>query len=134
MRIRLLEERLARERLLLASRDLRRARDAFDAVDASLRRLALATGPTSIGHLHWVADQAERLAGQRHDTRTALDEASDAREAASRAWDVARRRAEVLERLRADGVARWRDDLRREETAELDDLATIRHGARVGTS
>ncbi len=134
MRIRLLEERLARERLLEASRDVRRARDAFVAADASLSELTLATEPTSIGHLRWVADQAERLAGERRATRDALAGSRDAREIASRAWVIARRRAEVLERLRAEGVARWRDDLRREESAELDDLATIRHGVLAVTS
>ncbi len=128
MRIRLLEERLARERLLTASRDLRRARDAADAVDASLRQLTQATAPTSIGHLQWVAAQADRLAEQRRVVRRVLAHARDAREVASHAYVAARRRADVLERLRAENLARWRDDWRREESTELDDLATIRHG------
>lgn len=131
MRIRLLEERLARERLFVASRDLRLARDTLDVVEATLGALALSNEATSIGHLRWVADQADRLAVECHEARGVLADAHDAREAASHAWTDARRRAEVLERLRAAEVARWRDELRREETAELDDLATIRHGSLV---
>ena len=134
MRIRLLEERLARERLLVAARDVRHAIDAIDVIDASIGQLTLGDEPTSIGHLRWVADQAERLATQREGARASLAHARETREAASRTWTAARRRAEVLERLRAEGVARWRDEMAREEAAELDDLATIRHGAQAVAS
>ena len=50
---------------------------------------------------------------------------------AGRAWNVATKRSGVLERLDAQGLARWRDEALRHEAAELDDLTNARHGLSV---
>lgn len=130
-RIRALEERVARERFMLATRDRRIAEEREVTASAELARLAPVSGEVLASELRWSGAQSERQAvivRERHDEvlRTSL-----LRDEAHEAWSVASKRAGVLERLREQGVARWRDDLLAEESAELDDLSNARYQARA---
>jgi hypothetical protein len=130
-RIRALEERVARERFMLATRDKRLAEEREVTASTELARLAPVTGEVFASELRWSGAQSERqavLVRERHDEvlRTSL-----LRDEAHEAWSVASKRAGVLERLREQGVARWRDDLLAEEAAELDDLSNARYRSRT---
>lgn len=128
MRIRALEERLAREHLMLAQRELRRAQGVYQDNSASLAALAVPTGVTTMGQVRWIGDQAGRIFEEVQMSREAMVAAASTREEASRSWHVARKRLGTLERLNVQGLARWKDEVRRQEVAELDDLANTRHG------
>lgn len=128
MRIRALEERLAREHLMLAQRDLRRAQGIYQGAEASLAALAVPTGPTTVGQIRWIGDQAARLFEEVRVSREAMVAAASVREEASHSWHMTRKRLGTLERLDSQGLARWQDEVRRQEVAELDDLANTRHG------
>ena len=126
-RIRALEERVAADRFMAARRDLRHHEASARAAEAALGTLEAPRGMTTMAALHWVADQGERLA----DTVRACHENVAAAESACRearaVWDVAVRRAGVLERLGEQELARWRNETLRAEAAELDDLSLARH-------
>jgi len=128
MRIRALEERLAREHLMLAQRNLRHAHGVFEAAQASLAALTVPTGPTTMGDLCWIGDQADRLAEEVRICHEVVAAAESAREGFSQAWHLARKRLGALERLNVEGLARWKDESQRQEVAELDDVANVRHG------
>lgn len=130
LRIRALEERIARERLVVAQRNLRRAQTLCAEREAAMAGLALPTEPTRMGTVHWVADQAERLSEEVRVSRELLIVATFTRDEASRAWHLARKRVGALEKLNSEGLARWKDAAGRYEVAELDDLANRRHGLR----
>jgi len=132
-RIRALEERLARERFMVALRDLRRAQDAHKEAAAALAALGAPTGPTTMGEVHWIQSQAERLSEQVQRSREVVVGAVSTRDEASGAWRVALKRSSVLERLDARSLARWRDEVQRGEVAELDDLANARYGLVGGS-
>jgi flagellar export protein FliJ len=129
LRIRLLQERLARETFMLAQRDLRAAEEVRREAHERLAALAGPGAVTSIDEVRWLADQAERLARALREADEALTAAIAHRGEANSAWHVARRRAGALERLDDKAIARWRDEMTRVEVAELDDLANARHGA-----
>jgi hypothetical protein len=129
-RIRALEERVARERFMLATRDRRLAEEREREAAAQLARLVPLTGDVLASEVLWSGAQSERQAvivRERHEevVRTSL-----LRDEAHEAWSVASKRAGVLERLREQGVARWRDDLLGEEAAELDDLSNARFSSK----
>lgn len=128
MRIRALEERIAREHLMTAQRALRHAQGLCATVEASLAALEVPTGPTTMGSVHWIADQAGRLSDEVRASREVVVAAASTREEASRSWHLARKRLGTLERLDSEGFARWKDEAQRHEVAELDDLANVRHG------
>ncbi|HUZ42011.1 MAG TPA: hypothetical protein VMU68_11555 [Acidimicrobiales bacterium] len=133
LRIRGLEERLARERLVVASRAVHQAEDTHRAREVVLAQLVAPPGVVTMNELHWVADQAARQAERILSSRQALIDAALARDEARRAWYAARQRASVLERLQAQGLARWKEEVQRKMGLELDDLTNARHGY-VGAS
>lgn len=128
MRIRALEERIARERVVVAQRDLRHAQVLCAAVEASLAALEAPIGLTTISEVHWIADQAARLSEEVRANREVVAAAASVREEASRSWHLARKRLATLERLDSEGRARWKNEVQRHEVAELDDLSNARHG------
>lgn len=129
LRIRLLQERLARDTFMLAQRDLRAAEEVRREAHERLAALTAPRGATSIDEVRWLSDQAERLARALAEADEALTGAIVRRGEANSAWHVARRRAGALERLDDKANARWRDEMMRFEVAELDDLANARHGS-----
>jgi len=128
MRIRALEERLVRERLILAQRDLRQAQVVYGQAEASLAALAVPTGPTTMDKVCWIGDQATRLSDEVRVSREALVAAASTRDEVSYLWHVTRKRLGTLERLDSEGRARWKGEVQRQEVAELDDMANARHG------
>jgi flagellar export protein FliJ len=128
-RIRALEERVAAERFMVALRDLRKAEESRRAAEVALSALEAPTGLTTMAAMTWVGDQAERLADSLAGCRASVTEAASWCAEARAAWDVAARRAGVLERLDEHGLARWREETLRQEAIELDDLSLARHGA-----
>jgi hypothetical protein len=125
-RIRLLEERLAREKLVASLRDLRKAQSANEAAYNELRVMASATGVVTMADLRWIDDQRERLAESLRICGEKVALAQVTSIGARAAWGVATKRAGVLERLDAQGVVTWREAAMRAEVAESDDLANAR--------
>jgi flagellar export protein FliJ len=126
-RIRALEESVARERLMVAQRDVRLAREAVGAAEAALGALRAPTGLSTMAALTWTGEQADRLAGTVRARRTAMAAAASRCVEARLAWDVASKRSGALERLDAQRFARWRDETARQEATELDDLSHARY-------
>jgi hypothetical protein len=127
MRIRHLEERLAREQLLIAQRELRQSQDAYRVAHEALVKCSAPSAPSPIDDVRWRYDQATRLADALHDRSERLLEAASRRDEAVMFWKSASQRAEVLTRLNADSFAQWRAKLQREEVGEMDDLTTARY-------
>ena len=126
-RIRALEERVAADRFMVAQRVLREHQSSVRVAEAELGTLEAPQGMTTMAALHWVADQAERLADMVRICRENVAAAESACQQARQAWDVAVRRSGVLERLTEQERARWRSEALRAEAAELDDLSLARH-------
>ena len=126
-RIRALEERVAAERFMAAQRTLRQHEASVRAAEAELGALAPPQGMTTMAALHWVADQADRLADALRVCHENVAAAESACREARAAWDVAVRRSGVLERLGEHELIRWRAETLRAEAAELDDLSLARH-------
>jgi flagellar export protein FliJ len=127
-RIRALEERVAADRFMVAQRDLRRAQEMVRLADAALGGLEAPSGVITTSELAWTHDQAGRLAEAARARRHNMAAAELACVQARSEWSTATRRSGVLERLHAQGLARWRDEAMRQEAAELDDLSHARHG------
>jgi hypothetical protein len=127
-RIRAIEERLCRDRLMTSLRDLRRARESEHAAKVAMAAFEAPTGEITIGEVIWAGDQAERLAESVRARHQAVTVAEAASIEARRAWNAAAKRSGVLDRLDEQARARWRDEVMRAESAELDDLANGRHG------
>lgn len=130
MRIRAIEERLARDKLVAAQRDLRRARDAYVAAENAMTALAPPSGPTTVGEVRWIGEQADRLAHEVRVHRQVLVAAALTRDEARDSWHTARKSLGTLERLDSQGLARWKNEAGREEVAEMDDLANTRHSSQ----
>jgi flagellar export protein FliJ len=126
-RIRALQERVARDELVLSQRSVRRAEEAVYGAESALRALRVPEGPMTPDDLVWIGDQAERLSSSLTTCRETLAGALSTREQSRQAWNVAAKRSGVLERLDQQDRALWRVESLRQETAELDDLAQIRH-------
>ncbi len=126
-RIRVLEERLAREQLIETLNQLRRAQAANEAAHIALREMASVSGVVSMADIQWLDDQRERLSESLRicSEKVALAQSNSAE--ARKAWGTATKRASVLERLDAQGFAAWRDAASKEEIALSDDLATARY-------
>jgi flagellar export protein FliJ len=131
LRIRALEERMARERLMLSQRDLRGAQERCRSAQTRLGQLEAPSGPTTINEVRWTGEQASRLADEVRASTAMLLAAASLRDEARESWRAASKRSSALERWDAQGRARWRDAATRAEATELDDLATARH-ARTG--
>lgn len=128
MRIRSLEERIAREHLMVAQRELRYAQGECAELERAMDALTFPSQAISMGTVHWFADQATRLAEEVRASQEAVSAATSKRDEASRAWHRARKRVGALERLDLEGLVRWKDSAARYEVAELDDIANVRHG------
>lgn len=126
-RVREIQERIARERLMTSLRDLRRAQDLEKRKVAELASFEAPTGTVRMGDLLWAADQADRLAEQVRlstDNRVAAARTCDESRAA---WNVSVKGLDVLQRLEEQSFETWCDDVAREMGAELDDWANTRH-------
>ncbi len=126
-RIRALEERVARDRFMVALRVLRDHESSVRAAETELGALEAPRGMTTMAAFHWVADQADRLADTVRVCRENVVAAESACREARQAWDGAVRRSGVLERLAEQERSRWRTEILRTEAAELDDLSQARH-------
>lgn len=132
-RVRKLEEKIARERLIESLRTLQMARDANEAAYTSLRMTAAASGIVAMSDIQWLDDQRDRLAESLRVCAEMVERAEAQSAEARTAWQVAAKRAGALERLDAHGYGAWRDESLRAEIAESDDLALARYrvaGAR----
>lgn len=126
-RIRVLEERLAREQLVETLNQLRKAQAANEAAHVALREMAGLSGVVSMADIQWLDDQRERLSESLRICSEKVALAQSKSTEAKAAWGSATKRASVLERLDAQGFAAWREAASRDEVAEADDLATARY-------
>ena len=125
-RIRVLEEKLAREKLIASLRDLRNAQAANEAAHRALRTMASVSGVVSMADIQWLDDQRERLSESLRVCSEKMARAQAFSGDARAAWGASSKRAGVLERLDAQGAATWRELATRAEVAESDDLANAR--------
>jgi flagellar export protein FliJ len=130
-RVRVLEERVAKDRFMTALRGVRLAEEAERDATSALRGLEAPQGSVTVADVVWLGDQAERCAESLRACRQVVAAARSRCAEARRAWNDAAKRASVLERLDDEGRAQWRQDALRHEVAELDDLTQVRYG-RVG--
>jgi flagellar export protein FliJ len=130
-RVRVLEERVARDRFMAALRNVRHVEDAERDARSALRALEAPQGSVTAADVVWLGDQAERCATSLRSCQELVAAARSRCADARQAWNDAAKRASVLERFDEEGRAQWRRDALRHEVAELDDLAQVRHG-RVG--
>ncbi|TAN30978.1 hypothetical protein EPN29_13985 [bacterium] len=125
-RIRELEEKVAKDRLMLALRDLRRAKAMELEAKARLASLEPPTGQVTIAEIQWTQDQAQRLSDSiricHNNTASAQLKCAETRQA----WSEAGKKSSVLARLDARSRNRWREEAMRQELTELDDLASSR--------
>ncbi|MHB1209896.1 MAG: flagellar export protein FliJ [Acidimicrobiales bacterium] len=131
-RIRLLEEKLAREKLVASLRDLRQAQAANESAHKALRAMASLSGIVSMADIQWLDDQRERLAESLRICTEKVALAQSMSLDARASWGAASKRAGVLERLDEHGLASWREAALRGEVAESDDLANARFRAAGG--
>lgn len=126
-RIRAIEERIAREQLMLSLRDLRFAREMEVSAKAALVSLKSPTGVVAANDFKWNRDQAERLAASLRLCHENVVSAEERCAQARERWTEASKRSNVLEKLRQQGIDRWRQEALREEVAELDDMSSTRY-------
>ncbi|MBW4079102.1 MAG: hypothetical protein HIU84_11455 [Acidobacteria bacterium] len=126
-RIRVLEERLAREQLVETLNQLRKAQAANEAAHVALREMASLSGVVSMADIQWLDDQRERLSESLRICSEKVALAQSTSVDARAAWGSATKRASVLTRLDAQGFAAWREAASRDEVAQSDDLATARY-------
>lgn len=130
-RVRAIEERACRDRLMLASRDLRQAEARLRGAKTALTTIEGPTGETTISAIVWTSEQAGRMADAVREAHQAVVAAEEASAVARRAWAVAAQQSGLLDRLEDRTRRLWRDEFVRTEAAELDDVANARHG-RLG--
>jgi len=130
-RIRELEERVAKDRVMLALRDLRHAQAMEFEAKARLADLHAPSGLAVMADFQWTQDQAERLSDSigicRQNTASAQLRWNETRQA----WSEAGKNSSVLARLDRRNRARWHDEAQRQELKELDDLTTSRYTSEV---
>ena len=129
-RIRAIQERGARNRLMLDLRDLHYAQEMERSASASLAALDPPAGLISIAEVQWIEDQAERLSDSMRSCQLKVRTAESACMESRRAWNEAIKRASALARLERQEYANWRAEVLREEVAEMDDLSSSRHSSR----
>ena len=125
-RIRVLEAKLAREKLVTSLRNLREAQAANEVAHRSLRSMAGASGVVAPSDLLWLDDQRERLAESLRLCGEKMVQAQMMTVDAKAEWGAATKRATMLERLDARSHAAWREAALRSEVAESDDLTIAR--------
>jgi flagellar export protein FliJ len=126
LRIRALEERVARDRYMVSLRERRQAEEVLRAAKEALLSLEAPQGVVSIGDVRWSADQAERMSSAILASFEVWRHVSERCEEQRRAWSEASKRSSVLERLDESGRAAWREETLRQETLELDDVTNSR--------
>ncbi|HEV3188510.1 MAG TPA: hypothetical protein VGZ04_10775 [Acidimicrobiales bacterium] len=127
MRVRSLEERVARDRYMVSLRDRRRAEDDLRTAKDALLSLEAPKGVVAIGDVRWAADQAERLSRAILERFEVWQNVTERCEERRCAWSEASKRSSVLERLDESGRATWRDETIRQESLELDDATNSRY-------
>ncbi len=125
-RIRALEERLARERLIAASSERRRAESLRADAHQALREMMPSSGTATMHEFLWLDHQRERLNESLRLSEARLAVAHDAVNEARAAWTAANKRAQVLERLEQHSRAQWREETARDEQSTSDDLVNAR--------
>lgn len=125
-RIRALEERVARDRYMVALRGRREVQDRLRAAQQALLTFEAPRGVVSIDDVRWSTDQAERMSRTVLVNYEAWLSATGKCEEQRQAWSEASKRSGVLERLDESGRAAWREESMRQETLELDDLTNSR--------
>ncbi len=126
-RIRALEERVARNRLMLDLRDLHYAQEMERSASASLAALDPPSGLVSIAEVRWIEDQAERLSDSVRSCQLKVRTAESACVESRQSWNEAIKRAGALARLERQEYVNWRAEALREETAEIDEIGSTRH-------
>lgn len=125
-RIRDLEERLAREKLVVSLSELRCAQAASIAAHDTLRAMTPASGTMSANDLLWRDTQRERVAESLRISDARVAAAQGAVVDAKTLWSTAKKRAQVLERLKQSSIAKWREASLLDEHAQSDDLVNAR--------
>ncbi len=126
-RVRALQERLAGHSLADATAGLRRAEGALASARASLAALDAPQGETSPGAVSWTRDQSDRMGATRLLRTRDVDEAVEEVASARQAWERARKRCAMIERLDARQRALWQEEFDRSEAKALDDLVATRY-------
>ena len=133
LRVRRLQERAATQQLAEAVRALRHAQSESARARRSLEGAAAPAGRLTIGAIEWGHAQSTRLSETAHERAEAAEAAAEVARRANGAWGTAKRRTATLERLDERHVALWREEMDRNEAAELDDLATRRRPGDGGS-
>lgn len=126
-RIRALEESVAREKFMLALRDLRRAQEMKRSAEAALVAFESPTGIATIEAIQWSGDQAHRLSESIRAFGEKVEVAESACLETRRLWNEASKRSSMLTRLDNQSRTRWQNEMLREEVAELDDITNSRY-------
>ena len=125
-RIRTIEKSVARDRLMIALRELRNAQERERSANAALACLEPPAGLVSSRDLQWKYEQAERLFDS---VRSCQDNAAEAASAVVERredWNEACKRSQVLSKLEAQAFAKWLEDALHQEVSEIDDLTNAR--------
>jgi len=134
LRVRQLQERVATQQLAVALRELHCARAELACVRRSLEGLAAPSGRLTIGAVQWTHAQSSRMSEAARQRADIVDAAEEAARQATQAWGSARQRTATLERLDERHLALWRREFDRSEGVVLDELATRRTAAAIGSS
>ena len=134
LRVRQLQERVATQQLAVALRELHCARAELACVRRSLEGLAAPSGRLTIGAVQWTHAQSSRMSEAARQRADIVEAAEEAARQATQAWGSARQRTATLERLDERHLALWRREFDRSEGVVLDELATRRTAAAIGSS
>jgi flagellar export protein FliJ len=126
VRVRRLHEHIAGQDLSLALPARPRAQAPRADARRSLDRLQQPQGQIEAGAVQWTLDQSDRMAASLTERTERARDAASAADEASREWTTAKQRCTVLERLDDRQRTVWQEMLGREETSELDDMASVR--------
>jgi flagellar export protein FliJ len=133
-RIRALEERVARQRMMVTLCDLLDSQLAEREAQNALSSWSLPAESLTTAEVQWFGDQSERLAQYLARRRLQVVTNTAAYAAARRAWSESTKRVGVLESLDEKSLELWHYEERRREIAELDDLTTYRYQSKAGTT
>ena len=125
-RIRTIEQSVARDRFMIALRELRTAQERERSANAALAALEPPAGLVSSSDLQWKYEQAERLFDSVRRCREKVALAASAAAERRETWNEASKRSQVLSKLEAQAFAKWREDALHEEVIEIDDLTNAR--------
>ncbi len=126
-RIRAIEEKASKDKLMIALRELRAAEQMQRSAEAALAEMQAPTGLVTMAEFLWSFDQASRLSDAIRHCREAVDEAASVFAERRQAWSDASKKSQVLEKLEAQALLKWRDEELHEEVMEMDDMSNARH-------